>query len=55
MSLAAVVYAARLGDLLREARNDLSQDEFADLLELWAIAISKAVADELERRWMGGQ
>lgn len=52
MTLAVAVYAARAGDLLREARRDLRDDEFADLLELWAIAISKAVADEIERRWM---
>ena len=38
------------GDLLREARSELDEDDYGDFLVLAASAIAKQVADMLEER-----
>jgi hypothetical protein len=45
------VYAARLGDLLAEARTELESDAHGEFLVLAGIAVSKQVADRIEDNW----
>jgi hypothetical protein len=52
---AVAAYAARIGDLLAEARAELPEEDFDELLALAAATIAKRVADRLEERWMGGR
>ncbi len=48
-------YIARLGDLVREAREELAEADYERLLEAASSTIAKAVADQIEQRWMGGR
>jgi hypothetical protein len=50
-ALELAVFAARLGDLLAEARSELSEEAHGDFLVLAASAIAKQVADRIERDW----
>lgn len=52
MSLPLASFDAQFGDLVRGARAELTDEEFSDWLILVVSAISRAVADELERRHM---
>ena len=54
--LAAVaILTARLGDLLAEARTELAEEDYEQVLEFAATAIARHVADRLESRWQDGR
>jgi hypothetical protein len=55
MSAAGAVYAARMVDLIRETRDELTEADYEQFLEFASVAIAKAVADQIELRWMGGR
>lgn len=50
-ALELAVYAARLGDLLAEARVELADSDYADFLVVAAGAIARHVAGRLEDQW----
>lgn len=52
-ALAIAVYAARVGDALNEAKDDLTEAEYEQVLDLAAAAVSRRVADQIEQWWMG--
>lgn len=49
------VYAARVADALAEARDELTELEYEQVLELAATTVARRVADQIEHRWMGGR
>lgn len=48
---ALAMLSARIGDAIREGQEVLDADEYGALLEMVAVVLSRAVADEFERRW----
>lgn len=55
MSLGLAVFAARLGDLICEAREEMTEAEFEDWLVIAAASIANNVSGQLESRWMDGR
>lgn len=49
------VFAARLGDLLAEARAELDEDELDDLFVIAANACAAHIANRIEERHHGGE
>jgi DNA-binding SARP family transcriptional activator len=53
MTTAYGILAGRLADWLIEARTELTDDEFEDILALAAAAIARS--DLIERQWQDGR